>query len=259
MWAAMLVAARRWIRRAVFEGMWTDEIPDLDWAELAFLGGGPQRVFEAATVCYVQSGYGAYNSRSAHIIVVNPLPADVHPAVKILQAGLQPGVNAYLIGVRIADRYAAYFEYLERRKLAVRLGRRVVRAFFAIAQFFVSLIFFAASMSLCFGYFGDPMPVDSPGYAGTIAAAIGGAVLFTFSFLLMASSTLLSRRISRWGYGVLAAYQKRQWPDRRFFEIFGPVPGTENNLALAVALFGLLVLRHTPLAHMMQGLYPPND
>src|SRR6516162_2677444 len=37
MWAAMLVAARRWIRRAVFEGMWTDEIPDLDWAELAFL------------------------------------------------------------------------------------------------------------------------------------------------------------------------------------------------------------------------------
>jgi uncharacterized protein (TIGR04222 family) len=263
-WAAMLLAVRRRIRRAGFEEIISDDIPDLDWAELAYLGNGPQRVFEAAAVWYIQNGYGDYDPTSSIILTIKQPPEDVHRVVQILQAGLKSDVVAYKIGRSIASDYVSYFKYLEGRKLVVPWSLRAMRLFYSWLQFFVSMAFFACGVLLASYYFIEPERTvrpgrtDSPGFVAWMATVVCGAVLYVSSCLLMASGTFVSRRLSKWGYGVLKAYQKRQWPNRRFFQLSGPVPRTEQNLALAVALFGLLVLRHTPLAHMMQGLAPPS-
>lgn len=259
-WVAMFMAVRRRIRGVVVEEMPTDDIPQLDWAEMAYLVSGPQGVFHAAAVWYVQNGYGEYEPKASRLSAVQPLPTEVPSGVRILQAGLKSGLEAHRIGVKIAPSYDAHFKYLESRKLVVPWRRRVERIAYASLLIISSWLSCLCCIVICNRSFGDgPLLPGGPGFVVTVTSLACGAILFLGSLSLWTCVVFTDRRLSRWGLRVLREHQRRQWPDRGFFQIFGPVPGAEHNLALAVALFGLLALRKTPLAHMMEGLFPPGE
>jgi uncharacterized protein (TIGR04222 family) len=259
-WAAMFMAVRRRIGLGVFGGMLTDDIPNLDWAELAYLVIGPQGVFEAAAVWYVQNGYGEYEPKGSRLITVQSLAGEVHPAVRILQARLKPYFTAHRNGAEIAPAYDAHFRYLENRRLVVPGCVRFKRVAYPSLLVISSWLSCVCCIVICNHYFGNsPLLPGGPGFVVTVTSLACGVFLFLGSLSLWTWVVFTDRRLSRWGLRVLREHQRRQWPDRGFVQIFGPVPGTEHNLALAVALFGLLALRKTPLAHMMDGLSPPGD
>jgi uncharacterized protein (TIGR04222 family) len=256
----MFMAVRRRVGLGVFGGMPTDDMPDLDWAELAYLVNGPQGVFEAAAVWYVQNGYGKYEPKASRLITVQSLAGEVHPAARILQTRLKPYFTAHRNGAEIAPAYDAHFRYLENQRLVVPGCVRFKRSAYSLLLVISSWLSVACCMVICSHYFGNgPLLPGGPEFVVTMTSLACGAFLFVGSLLLSSWVGLTNGRLSRWGLRVLRQHQKRQWPDRRFFQLFGPVPGTEQNLALAVALFGLLTLKKTPLAHMMEGLSPPSE
>ena len=86
-----------------------------------------------------------------------------------------------------------------------------------------------------------------------------GVFLHMYSFFLMGWAILKRWRWSSSGQKAIRENQHRLWPNRGVFHLFGPVPNADNNLALAVALFDIFILKHTPLSHLRDALSPPSE
>jgi uncharacterized protein (TIGR04222 family) len=259
------IAALLWVRRCLSDPLdndkQTDGLPPLGWADLAFLQEGARSVFASAIVWYVQNGYGemcyiqngkaAYVPRTSRLIPLRPLPEDAHPAVRVIaHAGDTEEILQKAMGS-----CGPMFQHLESQGLVVPSSLRIKRGAFGVVQLFATMIPIGCGLFSGFLFF-DDLHAQFAGNAMFIAL-FAGFFLLLFSFFLMA--TLSGQRLSRRGQKVLQAYRVHYWPMRRWFEIFGPVPNLDENLALAVALYGLLVLKHTPLAHLREGLFPPNS
>jgi uncharacterized protein (TIGR04222 family) len=260
-WAAALLWVRRRLADPVDNATQTNGLPSLDWADLAFLQEGARSVFTSAIVWYVQNGYGEvcyvqdgkadYEPKTSRLIPLRPLPEDTHTAVRMIaHAG-----NTEEILQKAMRSYGKLFQHLESQGLVVPFSLRVKRVAFGVVQLFATMIPIGCSLFSSFLFFHD---LNAP-FAGNAMsiAFVSGFILLLFSFFLMA--TLFGQRLSRRGQKVLQAYREQYWPNRRWFDIFGPVPKLDENLTLAVALYGLLVLKHTPLAQLREGLFPPNS
>ena len=118
-------------------------------------------------------------------------------------------------------------------------------------QFFASLIPFGCGFFSSFLFFDDVEEQLAKNALGIVVPLsivfFSGLILMLYSCFLMSMATF-PRRLSRRGQSVLRAYKKRYWPKQRWFQVYGPVPNLDENLALAVALYGLLALKPAPCA-----------
>ncbi|WP_020469781.1 TIGR04222 domain-containing membrane protein [Zavarzinella formosa] len=260
-WIVMLRAVRRRLRAGRFNQSPEDELPVLDGAELAFLADGPQRVFEMAAVWYVSNGHAGYVAKTQRLIPLRPLPEDAPAIVRMLEKDLRFASDhtpLYKIGQLVASDYRSHFEYLETRGLVVPMSRRIALGVYAVLQFLCSMAFFSVGLiagELILDMTDDDFARMLPLYV----AFFPGSLLFLYSFFLVSAVSLTQSRLSRQGRKALAAYQHQHWPARRWYEVFGPPPGLENNLPLAVALYGTLMLHRTDLKDLGDGISPPSS
>jgi uncharacterized protein (TIGR04222 family) len=257
-WAAVLVRIRHWLWPPIPNGMQAAGLPTLDWAELALLANDTQGVFQSAIVWYVQNGYADYDAKALRLIPLHPLPDNVRPAVRMVAHNS----HIYELRNRVRPSFSRHFKYLEAQGLLIPLPQRIGRQVIGILQFFASMIPFCCGLYAISLFFDNAATEFGRGnraiLVSLIIACVSGLILLLYSFFLMGAVQLLPGRLTRWGECVLKDHQKQAWPNRRWFEICGPVPNLEENLATAVALFGLPVSKHTPIPHLMEGLCGPN-
>ncbi|MBY0457097.1 MAG: TIGR04222 domain-containing membrane protein, partial [Gemmataceae bacterium] len=256
-WVWFVLRVGRHLRRPVPDSRPWPEADPLDWPDIAFLSGGRQRVFQAATVWLVQNQVLGYDAPNRRLVVKQSLPAGASEAAAEVYALVAKGGQESIDAVR--EVAGGSEERLVARQLCFPSDRRGMMVTFGVLQFALCMLpggvpFAAAGLLLAV------CPQLSRGQSGLVLAvpAMGplSAVLL-FSFWQMC--WLTSRRNTALGDRVLAREEKRVWPARPLlFPFHAPPDHLKGDLALLVAAFGDVMLSRSELAYLLPGLSDPN-